>query len=168
MRRSPQRLGAILGIGTLRELEVKLPNGSTKRILFGREWLAWDQRRKMFHICTPERRYHEALPANVQTAHRRFHRAKTSAALLADVPQPSGQLRYVGLVRALVYQVPQYVRSPGKNKYQWHHAFGDTGHAGGDSYPDRLMPALMVDQRDHFFIRRRPGNIFTVDTWLRG
>jgi hypothetical protein len=32
----------------------------------------------------------------------------------------------------------------------------------------RVMPALMMDARGHIFIHRRPGNIFRVDTWLRG
>jgi len=30
------------------------------------------------------------------------------------------------------------------------------------------MPALVRDSRGNLFIKRRKGNIFTVDTWLRG
>lgn len=87
---------------------------------------------------------------------------------MVDAPSPTGVLAKVGLVKSLTYEVPTRIRSPEKNRYRWHHAFGDTGHKGGDTYPERVMPALLRDARGNLFIKRRPGNIFTVDTWLRG
>ena len=71
-------------------------------------------------------------------------------------------------MKALVYTVPRKINSPEKNPYQWHHAFGDTGHKGGDHYPERVMPALMKDQKGNLFFKRRPGNIYKVDQWIRG
>jgi hypothetical protein len=68
----------------------------------------------------------------------------------------------------LVYEVPQTVRSPGKNPYQWHHAFGDTGHKGGKAYSTAVMPWLARDSKGNLFFVRRQGNIFNVDSWLRG
>lgn len=160
---------ALLGIGTLSELEVFNP--ATKRSTTMRlrnRWLAWDTKRRAFHICVPKSRKANPLPAGVLKAHRKFHSAASGAALMADVPNPIGTLKQVGLLKALVYHVPSQVRSPEKNTYAWHHAFGDTGHKGGATYPERVMPALMRDSKGNLFIKRRKGNIFRVDTWLRG
>lgn len=157
----------LLGIGTLQQLEVLDPaTRKTRTLRLSNRWLAWDG--KAFHICTPKRRAVKPLPAGVRRAHQRFHQAGTAAALVADVPAPAGRCTQIGLLKSLVYRVPQQVRSPEKNPYAWHHAFGDTGHQGGDHYPDRVMPALLRDARGNLFIKRRKGNIFRVDSWLRG
>ena len=37
-----------------------------------------------------------------------------------------------------------------------------------DAYTPKVMPALCQDSKGNLFIKRRKGNIFTVDTWLRG
>lgn len=84
------------------------------------------------------------------------------------MPDRGPTVKNVGLLKSLVYYVPSKIRSPGKNKYLWHHAFGDTGHKGGDSYPIKVMPMLQRDSAGNLFIKRRPGNIFRVDNWLRG
>ncbi len=158
---------SILGIGRLLELEV-LQNGRVRKMRLKGRWLAWEPGKRCFHVCRPKGRASGSLDSSVSKAHRRFHQAAARGAMCADVPEMSGELRDLGLVKALVYDVPASVRSPGKNPYQWHHAFGDTGHKGGDSYPEKVMPALKRDKRGNLFIVRRPGNIFRVDTWLRG
>lgn len=160
---------ALLGIGLLTSLEILDPKTgrTTTRIVRGK-WLAWDTGRRAFHICTVKGRAGQGLPAGVAKAHRRFHAANPRATVAADVPASAGGEQQVGLVKALTYRVPQQVESPEKNPHLWHHAFGDTGHKGGDAYPQRVMPALVRDRAGNLFIRRRPGNIFRVDTWLRG
>lgn len=164
--------GSLVGLGTLESLEVLDPRTGrtrTQRFGGGRKWLGWDTGKRRFAICRVVREAGAAqLGAAVEKAHRRFHTEAPRAAVVADVPTPSGRLTQIGLVRALTYIVPRRVLSPEKNPYRWHHAFGDTGHKGGASYPQRVMPALMRDAKGNLFIKRRPGNIFTVDTWLRG
>ena len=160
---------ALLGIGTLTGLEILDPaTGRTRRMGFRGKWLAWNPGQKCFHICVVKSRAAQALPPSLAKIHRRFHDADPGAAVAVDVPASSGGETQVGLVKALTYRVPRQVKSPEKNPYVWHHAFGDTGHKGGDAYPQKVMPALVRDSRGNLFIRRRPGNIFRVDTWLRG
>ena len=160
---------ALLGIGHLTGLEILDPKTGrvTKKTLRGK-WLAWDTARRAFHICTARKSAGGSLPASIRKAHRKFHAAESRSAVLADVPASAGGEQQIGLIKALTYRVPPKVNSPEKNPYHWHHAFGDTGHKGGDSYPEKVMPALVRDRRGNLFIRRRPGNIFRVDTWLRG
>lgn len=161
--------GALLGIGLLTSLEILNPatGKATTQNVRGK-WLAWDPSRKAFHICTVKGRAGRGLPATVVKAHKSFHSAAPRATVTADVPASAGGERQVGLVKALTYRVPAQVNSPEKNPHLWHHAFGDTGHKGGDDYPQKVMPALVRDRASNLFIRRRPGNIFRVDTWLRG
>lgn len=163
--------GAVLGIGRLLSLDILDPRTGRSRIVStpGR-WIGWIPGKKCFCICRAGRKASGLgeLPAAVRKAHAKFHQAAPRSAMMVDVPKPVGALTKVGLLKALVYDVPGQIRSPGKNKYHWHHAFGDTGHAGGDSYPTSVMPAVLKDRKGNWFIRRRPGNIFTVDTWLRG
>ncbi len=172
--------GAVLGVGRLLSVTVLNPKtGRTTIIKPAKRWLAWAVKKKTYCICRVLGRIDTSalvgtgqpfpkLPADVRAAHAKFHAAAPRGSLKVDVPTPSGPLRLVGLVSALVYDVPRSVRSPEKNRYHWHHAFGDTGHKGGDQYPLKVLPALMKDRKGNLFIRRRPGNIFTVDTWLRG
>lgn len=176
--------GAVLGVGRLLSLEVLDPKtGRTKTIRPSKRWLAWMPKKRAYCIVrvlgkptglgnfalvgTGQRTVAEALKL-ITPAHARFHQAKPKTVVRVDVPTPKGKLQQVGLVKALVYDVPRTVRSPEKNPHHWHHAFGDTGHKGGDHYPLKVLPALMKDRAGNLFIRRRPGNIFTVDTWLRG
>lgn len=168
-RRNPGTAGSLLGIGTLSSLEVEV-SGRARTIKTPGKWLGWEPKARKFHICRVLRRATaDGITANVRSAHRRFHQEAPRKALLVDAPAPKGALRLVGLLRALVYRVPsRMVLSPEKNPYAWHHAFGDTGHKGGTTYPDRVKPHLCKDSAGNLFICRRKGNIFTVDTWLRG
>ncbi len=160
-------VGQLLGIGRLREVEI-LNNGKTTRRKVVDRWLAWEPGKRRFHVVKVQRNDGRKINGSVAKAHRRFHAAAPSGSYSVDVPEPTNPLREVGLLKALVYDVPDSLRSPEKNPHLWHHAFGDTGHKGGDSYPTKLMPALKVNARGELFIVRRPGNIFRVDTWLRG
>lgn len=160
---------ALLAIGTLHDLEVER-GGKTTHLKPRGCWLAWDRGAKAFHIVKAKRRQSglAGLPASILAAHRKFHDSDPLGAMVAEVPVAKGKVTEIGLLRALVYRVPRQVKSPEKNPYVWHHAFGDTGHKGGKNYPDRVKPMLVRDAAGNYFIRRRPGNIFTVDQWLRG
>jgi hypothetical protein len=165
---NPGPTGALVGLGTLESLEV-LSGGRVRKLGMRGRWLGWDTGNRRFAICrVVSNAGGRKLPTSVVKAHRRFHSEAPKTAVVADVPDPIGRLQQVGLVKALTYIVPRRINSPEKNPYRWHHAFGDTGHKGGNSYPERVMPALMRDARGNLFIKRRPGNIFRVDTWLRG
>lgn len=131
------------------------------------KWLAWDG--KQFQICNVKGQVNAELPPNIVQRHKKFHAANPQGKpFLASMPDRGPTVKNVGLLKSLVYYVPSKIRSPGKNKYLWHHAFGDTGHKGGDSYPTSVMPMLQSDSAGNLFIKRRPGNIFRVDNWLRG
>lgn len=160
----------LLGIGRLARLEVVQPGAKDNppRVIKPRNvWLAWDTGRRAFCIGRLVRKAKGAkVPSALAKRHAKFHNAEPSGMSVLDVPNPGRGLKMVGLLKALVYTVPKHIRSPEKNRYIWHHAFGDTGHKGGD-YPESVMPALKTDGKN-WFIVRRPGNIFNVDEWLRG
>ncbi len=158
-----------LGVGRLTSLELLNPSTGkvTTRMIRGK-WLAWRPKARAFVICNVVRKNPMSkLSPAIQRAHRKFHLAASSRAKVIDAPTPSGALRDVGLIKALTYDVPNEIISPSKNKAHWHHAFGDTGHKGG-KYTPKVMPMLCVDRKRQLFICRRKGNIFTVDSWLRG
>lgn len=168
-RSAPSR--ALLCVGQLRQLELYDPKtGRTGTISPKGKWLAWDG--KQFQICNVKGQVNASLPSKLVSRHRKFHSANPiGKPFLAEYPKEERRgptVRDVGLLKSLVYYVPSKIRSPGKNKYLWHHAFGDTGHKGGDSYPTKVMPMLQRDSAGNLFIKRRPGNIFRVDNWLRG
>ena len=153
---------ALLCIGRLTKLELQ-PRGS---IGLRNKWLAWDGRN--LHICTVSGTMRAKLPAAITAKHRKFHDAPPKGEpFRGDCPKMQGKLTEIGLVKALVYIVPRKINSPQKNPYKWHHKFGDTGHEGG-SYPERVMPMLVKDQAGNLFFKRRKGNIYSVDQWLRG
>ncbi len=154
---------ALLCLGKL----IKLELADGKKPSVKNRWLAWDGRN--LHICTVKGTTKASLPSAITAKHRKFHgQDPKGQPFVGDCPTPVGRCTQVGLVKALVYTVPRKINSPEKNPYQWHHAFGDTGHEGGDSYPERVMPALMKDQKGNLFFKRRPGNIYKVDQWIRG
>lgn len=159
-----------LCIGKLTHLEVIQPGGGRPRTIRLRDrWLAWEPGKRRFHICRVTGRAEINPTKPVAKAHRRFHAAAPKGgSFKAEAPDAAGRLTDVGLLRSLVYEVPNDIRSPDKNRYKWHHAFGDTGHQGGTDYPERVMPALKRTAKGEYVIVRRPGNIFRVDTWLRG
>lgn len=159
---------ALLCIGKLIKLElVEESSDREAKLSLKDKWLAWDGRN--LHICTVKGTTNARLPANIAGKHRKFHNADPQGKpFVAECPSPSGKTSRVGLVKALVYTVPRKINSPEKNPYHWHHAFGDTGHKGGDHYPKSVMPALMKDQKGNLFFKRRNGNIYKVDQWIRG
>ncbi len=154
---------ALLCLGRLTALYMVEP----RRVIdTGGKWLAWD--RRTLHICTVSGKTHAKLPNGVVKKHNLFHGAPPKGEpFKGDCPKPVGALRPVGLIRGLIYWVPKGIKSPTKNGAFWKHKFGDTGHRGG-TYPTRVMPALMEDSVGNLFIRRRPGNIYNVDEWVRG
>jgi len=159
---------ALLCIGQLRDLEIYDPKTNTsKHIKTNGKWLAWDGRQ--FHVCNVKGQTNATLPKDVVQKHKKFHQANPiGKPFVGSMPTRSKSVKNVGLLKSVVYYVPTKIKSPGKNKYLWHHAFGDTGHKGGDNYPIKVMPMLQKDSAGNFFIKRRPGNIFKVDQWLRG
>ncbi len=165
-----------LGVGRLTSLEIFNPDtGKTSTRAVRGKYLAWRPKAKAFTICTIVRKGSNPrarLTPAIERSHKRFHLAPSRRALTINSPEPKGQLRQIGLIKALTYftptaDAPDGINSPSKNNAHWHHAFGDTGHRGG-TYTPKVMPALCRDSAGNLFIRRRKGNIFTVDSWLRG
>lgn len=154
---------ALLCIGRLVSLTLAKPG---KTIRLKNKWLAWDGRN--LHICTVTGTTKALLPASLAKKHATFHNAPPQGnPFTAECPKPSKGAQQLGLVKGLVYTVPRKIDSPEKNPYLWHHAFGDTGHEGG-AYPEKVMPALLKDAKGNLFFKRRRGNIYRVDQWLRG
>jgi hypothetical protein len=154
---------ALLCIGKLIKLELIKPN---RKMSLRNKWLAWDGRN--LHVCTVHGVMKSRLPSALLAKHRKFHNADPKGEpFKGDCPTRQGGIKALGLVKALVYTVPRKIRSPEKNPYRWRHKFGDTGHEGG-SYPEKVMPALEVDQAGNLFFKRRPGNIYKVDQWIQG
>ncbi len=158
---------ALLCIGKLVRLELVEPDTDKEANLrLKNKWLAWDGRN--LHICTVTGTTAAKLPAGLRAKHAKFHNAQPKGQpFTAECPTPKGGTKMLGLIKALVYVVPRKINSPEKNPYNWHHAFGDTGHEGGD-YPKKVMPALVKDVAGNLFFKRRKGNIYSVDQWLRG
>lgn len=164
---------SLLTIGNLIELEVYDPKTDRTAIIHPKgKILGWDPRKNKF--CIVIQRSGKTNPSgqlsgDIIEAHTQFHAAppKTKP-FIAENPEPVGKLRKIGLLKSLVYQVQKKIKSPSKKRHHWHHAFGDTGHKGGDDYPTSVMPVLMEDSKGNLFIKRKKGNIFNVDEWLRG
>lgn len=157
----------MLTIGTLLSMTIVQKTGSrSEKISFRNKYLLWDGRN--FHIAKRTGKSSAKLNGAVAKKHKKFHNAKANGCMEGEIADQVGSLTEVGLVESLLYAVPRSIKSPGKNPYRWDHAFGDTGHKGGSTYPKKVMPALMEDEAGNLFIKRRKGNIFRVDTWLRG
>ena len=161
-------MNSVLGIGRLTSLDIFNPatGSSAVRTVRGK-WLGWNPGKRAFVICKVVKRNPGRVSPKIEKAHKKFHLAPSSGSFVIDAPAIVGKLKQVGLVKALTYDVPDQVKSPSKNRAHWHHAFGDTGHKGGH-YTPKVMPALCRDDKGNMFICRRKGNIFTVDSWLRG
>jgi hypothetical protein len=168
-RKNPAPRRAFLNLGLLKSLTILDPaSGKTTEMKMVKRWLSWNSAKKNFDICIVKGTMDTKLPSTVEAQHRKFHQADPNAdPFVAECPNPVGGLREVGLVKALVYFVPKEINSPGKNEDYWHHAFGDTGHKGG-KYPEKVMPVLLKDSRGNLFFKRRKGNIFKIDQWIRG
>lgn len=153
---------SVTTLGKLVSIEIK----DGKKMSFRNKWLCWDGRNLL--IATVKSGKAKAkLDSKSAARHKRFHGESSVGAMLGDIPDKVGKVTEVGLVEALTYTVPRKIKSPEKNPYHWHHAFGDTGHRGG-KYPDKVMPMLVKDEAGNLFIQRRKGNIYRVDSWIRG
>lgn len=112
------------------------------------------------------------LNASVEALHRQFHNSDPTRLTYWEWPDPKGKLTNVGLIQALTYSIPSWLRSPDKKKYLWHHEFGDHGERGhgpvrgSGHYPDTYKPLLQIDEAGNLFIKRRKGNKFYVTDWL--
>jgi hypothetical protein len=159
----------LMTLGRLVSLEVYDPDtGKTKKRSFRGKWLCTDASGKQLLICVVKRKASQGLSPAVKQRHQRFHNAAPKGAWEGEHPDQVGKLQQIGLVKALTYSVPQSkIKSPEKNPYHWHHAFGDTGHKGG-KYPVKVYPQLLEDEAGNLFIRRRSGNIFRTTDWIRG
>lgn len=160
---------SVLTIGHLKRIELLHPvSGETASYAIHNKWLAWDLGKNTYLICTARGRMNGRLAPAVIKKHQIFHAADPRPEpMRGNAPSPVGKLRPVGLLKSLVYHVPKKIYSPGKNGYKWNHELGDTGHKGG-VYTPKVMPLVLQDSRGNIFFRRRKGNIYKVDTWLRG
>lgn len=166
-KRNPPAAKQMLTIGTLLELDI-VPKGKgrAKKHHLRNKYLLWDGRN--LHIAKRTGKSSAKLNGNIAKKHKKFHNAPANGTMAGEIPDQVGALKEIGLIKGLTYGVPRSIKSPGKNPYRWNHVFGDTGHKGGTHYPKKVMPVLMIDEADNLFIKRRKGNIFRVDTWLRG
>lgn len=112
------------------------------------------------------------IAVRMNNLHRKFHNCDPSKMTVWEWPDPVGRLTPLGRLQALTYKIPPWLKSPEKDRYLWHHEFGDHGERGhgpvGESgnYPIKYMPLLQIDTRGHLFIKRMPGNKFYVTDWL--
>lgn len=158
---------SLLCIGRLIRLELVEPDSDKVATLrLKNKWLASNGRD--LYICTVKGATTAKLPSGIRAKHKKFHNAEPKGKpFVGECPTKSGSTKVLGLIKALVYTVPRKINSPEKNPYLWHHAFGDTGHEGKE-YPKKVMPALLQDSKGNLFFKRRAGNIYRVDQWLRG
>jgi hypothetical protein len=159
----------LMTIGRLLELEIYDPKtGRSQKQRPKGKWLASSADGRQLYICTVKGSSNAKATKAVAARHKKFHRAGLQGMWEADHPTKVAPTRQIGLLKSLTYSVPRSkIKSPGKNPYRWHHAFGDTGHKGGD-YPPKVFPAVIKDKRGNLFIRRRPGNIYRTTDWIRG
>lgn len=159
----------LVTLGRLINIEVYNPQSRkvTKKAFKGK-WLCTSGNGKDLLLCRILGPSDRRVSGAVAARHRKFHKESSKGAWKGELLEPVGRLRQVGLLKALTYEVPNSkIRSPEKNPYHWHHAFGDTGHRGG-SYPSKYFPAVLQDSKGNFFFKRRPGNIFKNTDWIRG
>lgn len=159
----------LVTIGRLLNIEIYDPDTKkTSKRSFAGKWLCTSASGKDLLICKVTKLGSAKLNPAVAARHKRFHKQAPKGSWIGDCPDPQGVLKPIGLLKALTYSVPNgSIRSPEKNPYHWHHAFGDTGHRGG-SYPPKVFPQLLQDTKGNLFIKRRAGNIFKTTDWIRG
>lgn len=159
----------LVTVGRLVNVEIYDPKTkrTTKRSFRGK-WICTSAGGRDLLICRVTGKSNKKLNPKVVARHKRFHNEPPKGSWVGELLEPKGKLRQVGLLKALTYSVPgSKIRSPEKNPYHWHHAFGDTGHKGG-SYPPKYFPAVYEDEQGQLFFKRRPGNIFKITDWIRG
>lgn len=159
----------VVTLGRLINIELYAPASgrTTKRSMRGK-WLCTSGSGRDLLVCRVTGTHTGKVSGAVAARHTQFHKTPSKGAWKGELMEPVGALKEIGLLKALTYEVPgSQIRSPEKNPYHWHHAFGDTGHRGG-SYPTKYYPAVMQDSKGNLFFKRRPGNIFKNTDWIRG
>lgn len=171
-RRTGARSGASgVYLGTLDELVVEV-GSRTRKVNTRGLHLAWVPSTRNFALVRPSRAKPGSLDDATVDIHKQFHNGAPSKCVAFDWPERSGELQQVGLIRSLTYIVPPKVKSPQKQGVRWVHQFGDHGEEGhgkfrGEKrYADSLKPMLCQDARGNLFIKRRPGNKYTVTSWI--
>ena len=79
----------------------------------------------------------------------------------------------IGLAESVSYSAAAW-KSPSKRAAVWLHQFGDDGSAGHETvsasdpspYSTALMPGVWCDDAGGLWLRRRPGNRYTVEDWI--
>lgn len=171
-KRNPADEGMLMG--QLVSVEVKTPKGK-KTIRFSGKYLGYLPKGK--HLCIMKKTSKKAgknVSFGVNSLHNRFHNCGPSKVTVFEWPDIVGRRTDVGRIVALTYKIPAGLRSPEKNKYLWHHEFGDHGERGhgpvssrgAGNYPTKFMPMLQRDQAGNYYIKRMPGNKFYVTDWL--
>jgi hypothetical protein len=169
-----KRLPALVGLGRLVDVMVRLPDGRRATLRpTSRRFLAWDGRDLV--VAAPVKGKRTAVPNVSATAHRRFHGAAPRHALPVNVPELGAGARLVGLAESITYQAQ--CPSASKGRDFWHHWFGDTGKRGHQTetdptgpspYGERHWPEVWTDNAGTLVIRRRAGNRYTVRDWIYG
>jgi hypothetical protein len=172
--------GALLGLGRLVSLVCRSGSQRVELLPPSLHFLAWDAAERALVLVRPG--YVPARPgyldtpadaAAAQRAHVRFHGAEPGALAVVDVPKPGRGMRQLGLAESVSYCAAGW-KSPVKRGAVWLHQFGDDGSAGRDTvsaadpsqYSTALMPGIWCDDDGGLWLRRRPGNRFTVEDWI--
>jgi hypothetical protein len=168
---NPGRESQGILLGRLVSLEVVTPSGIKQHAAKGKH-LGYLPGSKTLCVMINPRRSTGPISSKIASLHKKFHNAAPSKASVYEWPDPKGGMRTIGRISALTYAIPPGLRSPEKNKYLWHHEFGDHGERGhgpvrdSGNYPQKYMPLLQIDSAGNLYIKRMPGNKFYVTDWL--
>jgi hypothetical protein len=161
----------ILGIGQMVLIRFRGLDGVAQDIQPDSDawWFAWkgDPQRGSLLVV---RNGGETLPRAsrlVTAGHERFHGAAPDGWLAAHWSPPSKVVHRLGLAMAVRYRVPPGMQS-NKQGHDYHHSFGDFGRGDDRSNDPRYWPVLLSDSRGHLFFRRRAGNVYHLQDWMRG
>lgn len=100
--------------------------------------------------------------------HIRFHGGEPNHYLAVDSHAALPPITSLGYCTAIAYDARGFSATKGDRPYRHH--FGNFGRDGdGDQSADpTYWPALILDARKRLFLRRRPGNRFSLADWLIG
>lgn len=159
-------------MGTLTEIVVR-KNGRDRTIKPKGLYVGWIPKGKHLAILKKtSKQIKSNVSSGVKELHKKFHNKSSDKSTVYEWPDAVGKKEHVGRIVSITYTVPKWLRSPGKNGYQWHHEFGDHGERGhGDvresgNYPQKYMPVLQKDSNGTLYIKRMPGNKYYVRDWL--
>ena len=165
---------SVIGLGRLLALIVRQPDGRRVRIAPQDErWLAWRAAARELLVLRPGRGPEVAPAPSARRGHAYFHGAPPAGARPMVAPTRGAGVRALGLLESLTYTAAG-IASPTKRDHHWIHQFGDRGERGhgrtradaASPYPERAMPLVEVNAAGDLFIRRRPGNRYTVRDWV--